>query len=237
MYKNNKFLAIIPARGGSKGVPGKNIKLIHGKPLIAWSIQQALASRYLDRIIVSTDSREIASVSEELGIKVPFLRPPELARDESPTIDAVIHVLDQLENEGQTFDYILLLEPTSPLRKQNDIDQAITSLCDFVQDADGLVSVGEVHMEHPLIVKRINSYYLEPYISSDTNIYQRQQTDKAYFPYGVAYIVKTSVCKLSRTIYTEKSIPYYIERWQNYEIDDEIDFFITELLMKKFLEN
>ena len=119
MYKDKKFLAIIPARGGSKGLPKKNIKVMNGKPLIAWTIENAKKCPYIDEIYVSTDSQEIADVCENFGIKVPELRPDYLASDTSTSADVVIHVLDTLEKQGKKFDYFMLLEPTSPLRKKD----------------------------------------------------------------------------------------------------------------------
>jgi CMP-N,N'-diacetyllegionaminic acid synthase len=236
MHEGKRILAIIPARGGSKGLPGKNIKKLLGKPLIAWSIGQAIRSKYIDKIIVSTDDVEIAKIAQECGAEVPFLRPTSLARDDSPTSDTIIHVIDRLNELGESYDYIALLEPTSPLRTLNDIDNAISTVIQNSR-AVGLVSVGEVHMEHPLIIKKINdSGFVEPYIPNKLNIHQRQQADMAYFPYGVIYISRVSDIKISKTFYTKETIPYEIERWQNYEIDDELDFEIIEQIMRKKIE-
>jgi len=235
MYKNKTIIGLIPARGGSKGLPGKNIRPLLGKPLIVWTIEQALSSKYLDKVIVSTDDDEIAKVSKKYGAKVPFLRPAKLAADDSSTSDVILHVLEQLGLMGESYDYVALLEPTSPLRKSNDIDDAINLIIQNT-DADCLVSVGEVHMEHPMIVKKINEKgFVASYISDIAKIYQRQQADKAYFPYGVIYISKVSEFKKNQTFYTEKTVPYFIERWQNYEIDDEIDLIIVERIMKEYL--
>jgi len=231
MYKDKKILAIIPARGGSKGLPKKNIRPLLGKPLIGWTIEQAKESKYIDEIFVSTDSQEIADVSGNFGIKVPFLRPPELAKDDSATSDAILHVLNELKNSGKTYDYVALLEPTSPLRKDEDIDNALKKLIDD-KNADGLVTVGLVHMEHPLIVKKIVNNFVKPYIDNCSTIYQRQQADKAYFPYGVIYISKVDIYIEKKSFYLENTISYEIERWQNYEIDDEIDFMIAEQILK-----
>jgi CMP-N-acetylneuraminic acid synthetase len=230
MIQGRAILAIIPARGGSKGLPKKNIRLMCGKPLISWTIEQANASRYLDTIFVSTDSEEIATIARQYGAVIPFMRPAELARDDSPTADAVVHAIHRFSQEGRQFDYIVLLEPTSPLRKPADIDNAIELIID-TPDADCLVSVGEVHMEHPLIVKRIQGNgFLTPYMPDTRQIHQRQQADQAYFPYGVVYISKVPAFLKNRTFYSERTVPYLIDRWQNYEIDDEIDFLIIEQL-------
>lgn len=231
MIDGKSVLAIIPARGGSKGLPGKNIKSLCGKPLLVWSLEQALKSKYLDTIFVSTDSKEIANIAKQYGAEIPFLRPPELAADNSPTSDAIIHTLESFERTGKFYDYLVLLEPTSPLRKPEDIDVAIKSLVKN-QDADTLVSLGEIHMEHPMIVKKIDeSGRVVPYVENVKKIHQRQQADKAYFPYGVIYISKVSEFKKNLTFYTQRTIPYFIERWQNFEVDDEIDFAVIETIM------
>ena len=236
MINGKSVLAIIPARGGSKGLPGKNIKELCGKPLIAWSIGQALKSKYIDSVVVSTDSGEIAKIAEESGANVPFLRPAELAVDDSPTADTILHLLEQLSLSGESYDYVALLEPTSPLRKPNDIDDAIDLIIQNA-GADCLVSVGEVHMEHPMIVKKIDAKgFVVPYISNIAKIHQRQQADKAYFPYGVVYISKVPSFKENQTFYSDNTIPFVIERWQNYEIDDELDFMIIEQIMRLKME-
>ena len=130
-----KILAIIPARGGSKGVPRKNIKEICGKPLISYTIEAAKRSKYIDRVIVSTDDIEIETVSKNYGAEVPFLRPNELAGDNSPTIDCVIDVIERLKiDEGYFPDYIALLQCTSPLRDENHINEAVEQLMNSKMD-------------------------------------------------------------------------------------------------------
>jgi len=231
VFNNRKILAIIPARGGSKGLPGKNIKPLLGKPLIGWTIEQAKASKFIDEIFVSTDSREIADTAEQFGIKIPFLRPSEYSGDESPSSDFIIHTLDYFEKNGDVFDYLILLEPTSPLRDKKDIDDAII-LLKSKDDTDGVISIGEVHMEHPMIVKKIDENgMLIPYTGNNKEITQRQMVDKAYFPYGVIYIASCDKFRKTKSFYTGNIVPYYIERWQNYEIDDIYDFYCIEAIM------
>lgn len=236
MYKDKTILAIITARGGSKGLPGKNIKEIGGKPLIGWTLEQAKASRYIDDIFVSTDSKEIAAVSEMFDVVVPELRPDILAQDTTPSTDVIEYTINYMESKNKFFDYFLLLEPTSPLRKENDIDNIIEAAVNH-SEFDGVISVGEVHTEHPSIIKKINhSGKIVPYIENGTEVYQRQQHDKAYFPYGVGYLEKIEVFKRKHAIYTENVLPYFIERWQNYEIDDIYDFICIDGIMK-FMQN
>lgn len=233
MYKNKKILAIIPARGGSKGLPGKNILIWNKKPLLAWTILQAQQCGLFDEILVSTEDAGIAAVASSYHAEPPFLRPEELAMDDSPISDAIIHALDRYEKEGKQFDFVALLEPTSPLRKEGDLETAIMKLIRH-KDADSLVSMGEVHMEHPMIIKKLGKDgYVIPYIENIPAIYQRQQADKAYFPYGVIYISKVSSYRKYKSFYTPTTIGYEIERWQNYEVDDKIDFVITEYIEKQ----
>ena len=232
MYKDKKILAIVTARGGSKGLPGKNIRKLNGKPLIAYTIDHIKKSRFLDKAFISTDSAEIADVCKEFGMDVPELRPAELARDDSSSADVLLYTIDLLEKQGETYDYMILLEPTSPLRKNDDIDNMIRAAVD-VPLADGVISLGRVHLEHPSIVKKENAEgYIIPYIEKAPQYYQRQLEDVAYFPYGVGYLVKIERFKETHKIYMDKMLPYFIERWQNYEIDDIYDFICIETMMK-----
>ena len=139
MGKKPRVIAIIPARGGSKGIPRKNIKPLLGKPLIAYTIEVAVASKLLDKIVVSTEDAEIAEISQRWGAEV-VRRPEELARDDSPSVDAILHVIHWFEERGQYFDITALLEPTSPLRKADDLDNAIALLIKNLDKADSLVS-------------------------------------------------------------------------------------------------
>lgn len=232
MYNGLRIVAIVTARGGSKGLPGKNIKVLNGKPLIAWTLNQIKASKYIDEVFVSTDSKEIADVCEEWGVPVPQLRPAYLAEDNTSSMDVLEYTIQCMKNSGKEFDYFLLLEPTSPLRKRGDLDNII-KLAGDNPECDGIISVGEVHMEHPSVVKRITPVgTITPYLENISSIYQRQQFDKAFFPYGVGYMIKTDVLLKKHSIYTENILPYFIERWQNYEIDDIYDFVCIESIMK-----
>ncbi len=231
MINDKKIIAIIPARGRSKGLPRKNILDLCGKPLIAWTIEKALNGKYIDKVVVSTENNEIAEISKKYGAHV-VERPEELARDDSPTIDAIMHVINWFEKRKEYFDIIILLEPTSPLRKENDLDNAIELFIENIDSADSLVSVGEVHLENPHITKKIENGYLRPLIEIDKSLHQRQQLPKVYFPYGVIYLSLASALIKYKTFYLERTIPYFIERWQNYEIDDIYDFICIEAILQ-----
>ena len=233
MYKNNTFLAIIPARGGSKRLPRKNVLDLNGKPLIAWSIEAGLKSKYLDEVSVSTDYESIANISKEYGANVPFLRPENLASDTATSFDAVKYSIDYYKNElGKEFDYIVLLEPTSPLREDSDIDNMIEKLIENKEKFDSIISMGEVH-EHPSIMKKIvNTNSLDNYCQELELKSRRQDNDVAYFPYGVAYMVKIDSFLEEETFYTSRNTFFEIKRYQCYEMDDMYDFLAIENIMK-----
>jgi len=232
MYRNRTCIAIIPARGGSKGLPGKNVRMLCGRPLIGWSIMAGLNSGYVDEVTVTTDSEDIAGVAREYGAAVPFLRPTELAADDSPTVDAVTHALEFYKSSlGKEYDYVVLLEPTSPLRDKGDIDRMMEKLVDNESEYDSIVSIGKVN-EHPSIMKKIVGNTIQPYCEELNMTTRRQDNPAAYFPYGVAYIVKTTALLAEKTFYTRRSTYYEILRYQNYEIDDLYDFLAVENIMK-----
>jgi len=234
MYKNKTILGLIPARGGSKGLPQKNIRPLLGKPLVGWTVEQGLGSKYLDKLIVSTDDVKIAEISRNYGAEVPFLRPKELAKDNSPTIEVILHALNLLEKNGKNFDYLALLEPTSPLRKKDDIDNGIKKLINNEISADSVVSVGAIALEHPYIAKKIDEKgYLKPFFEINKKATRRQELSTAYFPYGVLYLAKISTLKKHKTFYQRRTLPLFIKRWQNYEIDDIWDFICIEAILEK----
>ncbi|HTU65146.1 MAG TPA: acylneuraminate cytidylyltransferase family protein [Steroidobacteraceae bacterium] len=231
MIDGKSILAIIPARGGSKGLPGKNIRPIAGKPLIAWSIEKARKSRLLDEICVNTDSAEIAAVAAAHGAPAPFLRPAELATDRSSTYDVIRHALAFYQQQGRAFDYVVLLEPTSPLREDDDIDRMLEKLHANADRFDSIVSLGEVS-EHPSIIKRIEGDAVVPFVPELAMTTRRQDNAPAYFPYGVAYIAKTATLLAENTFYAKRCMAFAIKRYQNYEIDDIHDFLCVEAVMK-----
>jgi CMP-N,N'-diacetyllegionaminic acid synthase len=232
MYKHKSFLAIIPARGGSKGLPGKNIKELCGKPLIAWSIESALNSKYIDEVMVTTDNQNIAEISKQYGANVPFLRPEELASDTATTFDAVKHTIEFYKNElNKEFDYIVLLEPTSPLRESYDIDNAIEIL--FNSKADSIVGISKTEDQNPafLVLKDENGYILG-YENKNMKVFRRQDIKDVYFFEGTIYISKTDVLLREKTFYHKNTIGYEVPKYKSLEIDDIYDFVMVEAIMK-----
>jgi CMP-N,N'-diacetyllegionaminic acid synthase len=233
MINGKRVLAVIPARSGSKGLPGKNIRELCGKPLIAWSIEKAKKSRHLDEVLVTTDSPDIADISRQYGAQAPFLRPAELATDHASTYDVIRHALAYYrETEGREFNYVVLLEPTSPLREDDDIDRMLETLDARADQCDAIVSVGQVS-EHPSIMKRLVGERMEPFCPELGQTTRRQDNAPAYFPYGVAYIAKTPALLEENTFYTRRCMAFPIRRYQNYEIDDLYDFLCVESVMKQ----
>jgi len=205
MYNGKSFIAVIPARGGSKGIPNKNIVDVEGKPLIAYTIETALQSKYLDRIIVSTDSEEIARVSKNWGAEVPFLRPFHLATDESKTIETVIHLLKQLESK---YDYVVLLQPTQPLRKVVHIDKAIQQAIDKEQSS--LLSVSIVQ-QHPILMRTIDENgSLNSVINGNSTI-RRQDFQEVYIVDGTIYINKIDENLTEKTSLNDNEYAYVIQ--------------------------
>ncbi|WP_081606361.1 cytidylyltransferase domain-containing protein [Helicobacter cinaedi] len=232
MYQGHTFLAIIPARSGSKGLPDKNIKSLCGKPLLAWSIESALDSAYIDEVVVSTDSSVYADIAKSYGANVPFLRPESLSSDTTTTFDVLKHCIRfYKESLGKSFDYIVLLEPTSPLREKGDIDKMIEKL--IAEKADSISSIGEVK-EHPAILKKITNNRLHTFMPSLPKTTRRQDNETLYFPYGVAYIAKTTALLQEQTFYTQNCTFYTILPHQCYEVDDLCDFICIEAMMKHF---
>jgi CMP-N-acetylneuraminic acid synthetase len=229
MINGKQILCIIPARGGSKGLPRKNILPLLGKPLISWTIEQALACSYFDTVLVSTDDQEIADIAKRAGAEVPFLRPADLAADSSPVSDTILHAVRFFEDQGKTFDLLVLLEATSPLRAQEDLNNAIETMVSKWDQADCLVSVGEIHLENPFVARVVKDGLVTPFV--ETSYFQRQQLPKVFFPYGVIYASKIDTFIEHLSFSQPRTISYQIERWQNYEIDDIYDFACIEAIL------
>lgn len=202
-----KILAIIPARGGSKGIPRKNIKVLGIKPLIVYSIESAKQSKLLTEFVVSTEDEEIASVAKKYGSNVPFVRPLELSQDNTPTIDVVQHVINEYEKQNQFFDAVLILQATCPFRTENEIDECIEIFMN--QNTDSLISVKEVpdHFNPHWVFEANEKGNLKIATGEDKIIPRRQELPKAFVRDGSIYITKISVIKEQNSLFG-KSIAY-----------------------------
>lgn len=231
MFRGKKILALIPARGGSKGIKNKNIIDINGKPLVAYSIEAGLKSKYIDMVLVSTDSEEIARISKEYGAEVPFLRPKEFAQDTSPTSDVINHALSVVNADGQ-FDSLVLLQPTSPLRTSQDIDEAIELY--FETNCEGVVSVTEVS-QSPILMKEVGADgRLKNIIEFNDNLC-RQNLPKYYILNGSIYMGKI----LEDNIFDLLSlkIPFMMSQEKSIDIDEWADLIKAEKQLQNNLKD
>lgn len=227
MYKEKKVLSIIPARGGSKGIPRKNIIDLCGRPLISYTIDAGKNSKYIDYVMVSTDDEEIAQVARANGAEVPFMRPEELASDTAKTIDVILHVIKCLREIGQDFDILVLLQPTEPLRTCDDIDTAIETY--FENGCEALASVSEVD-DHPILVRSIQNKRLKPLLNISSTV-RRQDMPKYYRVNGCIYINAISEIN-EKTSFNDNPIPYIMEKNHSVDIDELSDLALAEYYIK-----
>lgn len=228
-----RILGLIPARGGSKGVPGKNIKLLGGKPLIQYTSEIALRSKHLSKVVLSSDDDKIIQIAKKIGIEVPFKRPPNLAADNSPTLGVIKHVLDYYKSVGEEFDAVCLLQVTSPFRSLTFIEEALQKF--ISQDTDSLVSVQEVpHEYNPHWTFELNKQgNLKIATGEKEIISRRQELPKAYHRDGSIYITKTHVIESENSLYG-KSISFIESPKEFYvNIDTIEDWQKAELLIIK----
>ncbi len=225
MYKDKTFLAIIPARGGSKRLPRKNVLDLNGKPLIAWSIEAGLNSQYIDKIIVSSDDEEILTIAKDFKADT-LKRPTELASDIATTFDAIKHIIDNVED----YDYVILLQATSPLRNQQHIDEAIELL--NLKNADAVVSV--CHMDHsPLWSNTLDDNLSMNGFLRDEVLNKRSQDLETYFRVnGAIYICNTKKLLEEKSFFLKDNIfAYKMDRKSSIDIDEEIDLTISKFIM------
>ena len=227
------MLAIIPARGGSKGVPGKNIKEIEGKPLIAYTIEAALKSEAIDRVIVTTDSREIAEVAKKYGAEVPFLRPAYLAEDTSRAQDVYIHASEFMrDNEGMDVSKFMVLLPTVPFRTEHHIDEAVNLFNE--SGAETLISVTKVETPPSWMVNKDHRGFITNCgFDADSASGNRQGNLEHYVPNGAIYILDYDLLKSKSTYYCDKTIGYEMSRNDSIDIDTMEDFEYAVYMMSK----
>lgn len=229
----SEILAIIPARGGSKSIPKKNIALLNGQPLMAYIIETCLKSTLVSRIIVSTDDEEIAQVGRRYGADVPFMRPAELARDDSPTLPVLEHAATWLaEHESYRPDIIILVQATSPFTSVDEIDGAIT-LLDSRPDADAVTTVIEApHNYHPYNIRQINedgtvSFMME----KEHYLYPNRQLKPKVYAFGNTYVFRYQTLMEQKSIYGRKCLPLIIDPIHAFDVNDPHDMVIAEAIM------
>ena len=230
MYKNKKILAVIPARGGSKGIPSKNIFNVGGQPLIKYTIDCAKNSKYLDRTVISTDSLEIKRVAEEYGGDVPFMRPAELALDTSKTIDSIVHAVKTLKEMGEEYDYVMIIQNTVPLRKSWHVDESIEKIVD--SNERSLVSVTEVE-QHPILMRTLNEDGTLKNLLHMNSTMRRQDFPKFYKVDGAIAIQKIDKEFNLNTSINDGKLAYIMDSKYSIDIDNYIDIKVIEYYLEK----
>lgn len=226
------MLAIIPARGGSKGLPGKNLKNLSGKPLIAYTIEAALNSKYVDRVIVNTDDKLIANISRQYGAEIPFFREKILASDNALAIDVYIDTIKKLGLEFSRQPFMVLL-PTVPFRTSKNIDEACTLF--YKKRAKTLVSMvqADVPASWYFFINKTGFIHTAGYGLKNGNIHNRQDNIVEYIPNGAIYILDYNLLKEKRTYYCEQTISYIMSKKESIDIDTQDDFEYAEFIMQK----
>jgi len=223
-----KILAIIPARGGSKGVPNKNIVEVGGKPLMVWSIEAALKSKYITKTVVSSDSDIVLNIAQQNGAQI-IKRPSNLASDTARTEPVIAHVLSELLKNGEHYAYVILLQATAPLRTFQDIDQAIQRLLNA--DASALISVYEAK-HHPLKAFTANDKgYLKGLVNNNYPFMPRQVLPKAYYPNGAIYLIKTENFLQKNQLFTDKTIAFEMPFEKSIDIDNQADLAFADKIL------
>jgi len=221
--ESNDIYAIIPARGGSKGIPNKNIKILNNNPLLYYCSHAAIESKCFKRIILSTDSEKIASYGKEIGLEVPFLRDKKISNDESKSIDVVFDVIKKCNLRGS----ICLIQPTSPLVTKNDFMRA----CELhIKTNKSVLSISEYLLNLGIICKKKDDSQLQ-FIEKNQGL-PRQKTEKTYKLNGAFFLNKISTLKKEKTLAPDGAFPYVMEKYRSVDIDDHFDWYIAEYIQK-----
>ncbi|MEK7507165.1 MAG: acylneuraminate cytidylyltransferase family protein [Patescibacteria group bacterium] len=235
MFRNKKILAIIPARGGSKGIPKKNIVPVGGRPLIAWTIEAAKKSKYINKIVVSSDSDEILNVAKKWGA-YPLKRPAELATDTAPPEPIVFHVLDHLKKKGNYIPNILVyLQPTSPLRTRDDIDSAFNSF--FKSKATAVISVYELDKKYLKAFITDKNGFLKGAVNNKYPFMNRQQLPSVYMPNGAIYIITRKEFMKTGQLFSNKTAPHVMTAEKSFDLDTLEDLKKLRRILKKRAQN
>jgi len=226
MYQRKKILALITARGGSKGIPQKNIKLLGGKPLISWTIDAALKSKHIDRLILSSEDEKIIDIAKKSNCEVPFVRPRNLAQDETPSMDVIMHAIEQIE---EAYQYLLLLQPTSPFRSSLDIDRIIEAC--ILQNCEMMISVAKLK-KHPMFMYQLNGPCLKSFFAAEEQL-RRQDMPAAYEHNGALYLSSIEFLKKVKSYNVPEARAFEMVGLANIDIDDPVDLQYAEFLLER----
>lgn len=234
---DKKILAVITARKGSKGLPGKNTKFLGGKPLISYTAEVAKKSKLITHLIVSTDDEEAARICREAGVEVPFMRPDELSLDTTPHLPVMQHAIQFMENKlGIVFDYVVILQPTSPFRTVEDIDETLEKL--ISTGADSAVTLVEVSPnEHPIKIKKIIDDVVVPYSVEEKEGMRRQEFPVAYKRSGAVYAMRRDLFMKDNRLYGDKVVGHIVPKERSVDIDYLVDWVVAEYMFNRFQVN
>jgi N-acylneuraminate cytidylyltransferase/CMP-N,N'-diacetyllegionaminic acid synthase len=234
MIRGRRVLALIPARSGSKGLENKNIRELNGRPLLGWPIQAANKSAYVDTVIVSTDCEKYKDIALEQGAENVLMRPLELATDKARSVDVIVHVIQEMLLLGEEYDLITLLEPTSPLTTASDIDLALETITNH-NTANSIVAVMKAECNHPQFAYlKDNKGVLNHFTEGLDKVIRRQDLSSVFYLDGSLYISTVASIIKEKSFLTKNTIGFEVPKWKSFEIDDEIDFDIVEMLMKRY---
>lgn len=225
MFNNERILGMIPARGGSKGLPGKNIRPLAGKPLLVWTIEEAKKSTYIDRLVLSSEDQKIIEVAKQYGCEVPFIRPKELALDHSSSIDVMVHCLKHLDE----YDWVMMLQPTSPFRTANDIDQCI-EYC-FNKKAVSCVSVTETEKSPFWMYYLDQESKLKHVIDTKKTALRRQDLPEVVSLNGAIYLVRCKWFLKNQSFISKDTIGFRMPKERSLDIDTEWDFNLANAIL------
>jgi len=228
MIAASTVLALVPARGGSKGVPRKNIRLIGGKPMIAWTIEAARGSRYIDRLILSSDDQAIIDVAVRCGCEVPFVRPAELASDQADSMAVVRHAIDALPEQ---FEYLVLLQPTSPMRRAEDIDGAIERCVQ--QGAPACVSVCEADKSPFWMLRLDEQGVVRPLFPANQVPHRRQDAPVVFALNGAVYVARTDHLRIGGAFLAPGAVGYPMPKERSLAVDTELDLALVDFLLNR----
>lgn len=222
-------VAIVPARGGSKGLPGKNRRYLNDKHLLAYPIEAALNAKCVDAVYFTTENKVLAELAEYYGARV-IDRPAELATDEATSADVILHALEWVGR----YKYFVYLEPTSPLTEASDVDRAFEMLKKN-RHADAIVGVSKLWAHHPYFTVKLEGQFIKPYVEESFASFRRQEVEELYFLDGSLYISSVKAFEKHKTFYHDRTMAYVTPKWQSYEIDDHTDFVVVEAIAKELV--
>ena len=232
VIEDKSVLAVVPARFGSKGLPRKNLMPLAGQPLVAYPVKAALNSKYVDHVFCSTESKEIANLASIAGADITYSRPENLALDQTTSVEVLLDALNYFESVNKTFDFVLMLEPTSPMTDSTDIDLALEALMSGNGEFENLVSIAETIGGHPQFTFRVTEDgSLQPYDKLDWKFKRRQELEQLFFQTGSLYISEVSALKRNKSFISKKTLGFEVPKIKSFEIDDLIDFKIVEMLL------